>query len=113
MCLNGAACNDSIGVGLFLHARLDSLEQLLDNITSPGKIRKRRALLGEIPQTLFFVRAFQQYHHVPDIDPIIGTNGQTKTTAFLIQLRYEVVFPNLTRQKKSWVDSGSGSLPSE
>ena len=54
---DGPPWNNSIGIGLFLHVRLDSLEQLFDNITSPGKIRNTRTFLPEISKTLLSVRA--------------------------------------------------------
>ena len=100
ICLNGAACNNSVRVGPFLHAGLDSLEQLLDNITSPGKIRKRRALLGEIPQALLFIRSFQQHNDILGIDPVVWTDCEPELPAFFIQLGDLVVFPRSVRSNR-------------
>src|ERR1017187_3261418 len=111
--LHGTPWNNSIVLRLFLHAGLDSLEQLFDSITSPRELRNRRTFLLEVSEALLLVRAFQQNDHIVDIEHVIGTNSQPKPPAFLIQLRYLVVFPlsvrnngNITRSQEGLQRAG-------
>jgi hypothetical protein len=90
---HGTSWNNAIGFGFCPYAWLNSLEQVFDSVASPGEFRNRRTLHVEISKALLFVRTFQQNDHILDIEEVIRANSEPKSPAFLVQLRYLVVFP--------------------
>jgi len=106
--LDGTAWNNSIASAFFF--TLGSIAR--SKFSTASRVQERSGILElsvlKISQPLLFICTFQQSDHIADIESVIGTNFEPKSTAFLIQLRYMVVPPlsarnngNISRSQES------------